>query len=153
MKNKERLERILREETPDAPPHFELVFQIEKEYFGMNPPHPEDRKGNLQYNLELQTKLVDEFNYAAVSPVASDPESIGLLKKELGSRALIAPHDWDGVFWMPSGDTLIDFVVRLYEKGETSSHLFTVSDPESELNQTRQNIYILPSLSICSAEL
>jgi uroporphyrinogen decarboxylase len=118
MNNKERLEMILRGEIPDAPPHFELVFQIEKEYFGMNPPHPEDRKGNLQYNLELQTKLVDEFDYAAVYPVASDPESIGLLKKELGTRALIAPHDWDGVFWMPSGDTLMDFVVRLYEKAD-----------------------------------
>ena len=59
MNNKERLEMILRGEIPDTPPHFELVFQIEKEYFGMNPPQPEDRNGNLQYNLGLQTKLVD----------------------------------------------------------------------------------------------
>ncbi len=107
---------ILRGEVPDAPPHFELVFQIEKEYFGMDRPEPGDRSANLYHHLELQRRMIDEFDWAAIYPLGSDAECITLLKKELGDRALIGTHDWDGVFWMPPGDTIMDFVVRLYEE-------------------------------------
>lgn len=116
MNNKERLETILRGDIPDVPPHFELVYQIEKEVFAMAPPKEGDLEGQIRYNLELQTKLIEEYDYAAVYPVGSNEKSISLLKKELGSKALVAPHDWDGVFWMPSGDKIMDFVIQLYEK-------------------------------------
>jgi hypothetical protein len=36
MTGKERLECILNGHVPDSPPHWELVFQIEKEMFGMD---------------------------------------------------------------------------------------------------------------------
>jgi hypothetical protein len=34
---KQRLECVLNGQVPDVPPHWELVFQIEKEMFGMDP--------------------------------------------------------------------------------------------------------------------
>jgi len=36
MTPKERLQTILSGQVPDFPPHFEMVFQLEKEMFGMN---------------------------------------------------------------------------------------------------------------------
>ena len=36
LTNKERLQMLLRGQVPDIPPHFELVFQIEMEMFGMD---------------------------------------------------------------------------------------------------------------------
>ena len=37
MTGKQRLECVLNGQVPDVPPHWELVFQIEKEMFGMDP--------------------------------------------------------------------------------------------------------------------
>ena len=34
--NKQRLQMLLQGQVPDIPPHFELVFQIEREMFGMD---------------------------------------------------------------------------------------------------------------------
>lgn len=122
--NKERLDLILQGKIPDKPPHFELVFQIAKEMFGMDveaiklrqhPSQAEKEEALLSYHIELQLRLIEEFDYAAVQPDYG-LKGITELKKAVGNKALVAPHDWDGVFWMPAGKDMINFAVMLYEQ-------------------------------------
>ena len=125
MTQKERLQLILDGGCPDVPPHWELVYQIEDEVFGMDRPTSlakdgagpreiEDRE--IELNIELMGKMVEVYDWAAVYPVAFSLRSIEELKKNLGDRALVVAFEWDGVFWMPPGDRFVDFAVMLFEK-------------------------------------
>lgn len=113
MTNKKSLELILEGHVPPKPPHWELDFQIEKEMFGM------DRDAVAEadkesFRFDVLHRLVDELGWAAVGG-GYDLESVARTKKALGSKALVAAYDGDGVFWMPTGDDMMDFAVRLYE--------------------------------------
>ena len=122
MTPKQRLQTVLDGEAPDFPPHWELVYQIEDVVFGLDRPGGKDEDGEIKLNIELMSKLVESYEWAAVYPVrAANVTSLkGLrqLKMELGNRALIAGTDSAGVFWMPPGDKFVDFSVMLFEKPE-----------------------------------
>jgi len=123
LTNKNRLEMVLDGKIPDRPPHWELVFQIEKEMFGM--PEREEvadkfsneddkHKARVEHYIEVHERLIDEYEWAAV------PGNIDIkhLKDALGCKALIPAFDWEGVFWMPNGNDMMDFAVKVYEKPE-----------------------------------
>ena len=114
MTGKEDLERLLNGQLPDSPPHWELVFQIEKEMFGM------DRDAIAEadhpaFQLDVYHRLIDDFGWAAVLG-GYDLQEIERTKVALGHKALIAAYEGGGVFWMPNGDNMMDFAVRLYER-------------------------------------
>lgn len=120
--NKDRLVTLLEGGVPDFPPHFEIVFQLAKEMFGMDWHAVNDaryateaaREEALEdFHIEVQLRLIDEFDYAAVQP----PNSLRGIRKTVDAvagRALVLPHDWDGVFWMPDGANMMKFVERMY---------------------------------------
>ncbi len=114
--SKQDLELILEGGIPGKPPHWELDFFIEKEMFGMDPDAVAE-SDKADFRLDVFARLVDELGWAAVRG-GRDPESVGRMKAALGDRALIAAYDSEGVFWMPTGGDMMDFVVRLYEKGD-----------------------------------
>ena len=113
MTGKEKLEKILNGEIPETPPHWELVFQIEKAMFGMDREVvPEaDRPA---FEVDVYERLVDEYDWAAVRG-GYDPDEIGRMKSALGHKALVPAYEGDDVFWMPTGGNMMDFVVRLFE--------------------------------------
>lgn len=116
MTGKEKLECILNGKIPDSPPHWELVFQIEKEMFGMDPDAvPES--GREAFQVEVYHRLVDEYGWAAVSG-GNEVAGIAGIKKALGHKALVPAYDYKGVFWLPNGNAMMDFVVRLFEQPE-----------------------------------
>lgn len=118
--NKSRLEAILRGETPDVPPHFELVFQLHKEAFGIEfmpwdqlrkaSPAEQEREAGLA--VEMAERLVDEYGWAAM---AGD---IGRLKKAIGDRALVYAFNGEGTFWLMPGERMMEFVIQLFERPE-----------------------------------
>jgi uroporphyrinogen decarboxylase len=120
MTEKEKLECVLNGQIPDTPPHWELVFQIEKEMFGMDRAAvPEADRGSFQ--LDVYHRLVDEFGWAAVpgGHALNEDErlkEVEKTKKELGHKALVPAFEGGGVFWMPTGGDMMDFAIRLYEK-------------------------------------
>jgi uroporphyrinogen decarboxylase len=130
VSNKQRLETLLQGQVPDLPPHFELVFQIEKEMFGMDWQKVKtatyastaDRwEAVLQFNIELCTRLVDELGWAAVPALiyAEDVDHVAAItrmKEAVGDRALVFSFNGEGVFWMPPGDQIMDFTVMLFER-------------------------------------
>ncbi len=114
MTGKQKLELLLSGGTPATPPHWELVFQIEKAMFGM------DRSAVAKadrpaFDLDVLHRLVDEFGWAAVRGGYGVAE-IERTKNSLGSKALVPAYEGDGVFWMPTGEGMVDFAVRLYER-------------------------------------
>ncbi|MDP6524374.1 MAG: uroporphyrinogen decarboxylase family protein [Kiritimatiellia bacterium] len=114
MTGKEKLERILNGEIPDSPPHWELVFQIEKEMFGME--RDTVPEADLPtFEVDLYERLVDEYDWAAVRG-GYGPDEVERMKSVLGHKALVPAYESDGVFWMPTGRAMMDFVVRLYEE-------------------------------------
>jgi uroporphyrinogen decarboxylase len=114
MTGKDKLQAILDGQIPDSPPHWELVFQIEKEMFGMDRSTvPESAHPDFQ--LDVYHRLVDEYGWAAIRG-GYDLAEIERTKSALGHKALIPAYEGDGVFWMPSGEDMMDFVVKLFEK-------------------------------------
>jgi uroporphyrinogen decarboxylase len=127
---KTRLEAVLAGRIPDVPPHFELEFQLAPEMFGLNPPLQGGKTfateaarldAMLHYHIEVENRLIDELGYASARFCYDVPVEKGIteVKKALGHKALIRSYDWNGVFWMPNGDGLMDFVVRLFEEPES----------------------------------
>jgi len=127
MTSKERLQTLLDGGIPDVPPHWELVFQIQEEFFGMPPrstvreadygSEEEQKLALWQYDFEVYERCVEELGWAAI-PGSYDPEELKFRKEKIGDRALVAGFEGAGVFWMPSGENMVDFAVQLYEKPE-----------------------------------
>jgi len=110
---KKNLELIFDGHVPARPPHWELVFQIEKEMFGMDGEEISEAD-KPAFQIDVYHRLIDELGWAAVGG-GRDPRDVERTKKALGHKALVAAYEGRGVFWMPRGDDLMDFVVRLYE--------------------------------------
>lgn len=130
MTNKACLEAVLKGSVPDYPPHFELLFQLEKEMFGLDYKLVESINYGTQrdmavalekFNIEVKQRLIDDIGWAAVPAWCYDEridrfEAIKNTKKTLGDRALVFDFNGDGVFWMPTGGDIMDFVVMLFER-------------------------------------
>jgi len=114
MTGKEKLQCILDGRIPESPPHWELAFQIEKELFGLDLEKvPGAAVGAIP--LEVGHRLVDEFGWAAISG-GYEVKGIEEVKKALGHKALVPAYEGGGVFWMPNGTDMMDFIVRLFEQ-------------------------------------
>jgi uroporphyrinogen decarboxylase len=116
MTGKEKLELMLRGGIPETPPHWELVFQIEKEMFGMDRDAVPEADQHA-FLLDVYRRLIDEFDWAAVHGGYKIHE-VEQTKEALGDQTLVAAFEGGGVFWMPTGGDMMDFVVRLYEDAE-----------------------------------
>lgn len=124
MTNKERLQILLDGGIPDAPPTWELVFQIQEPFFGMPPRSTvrnatygsdEQRKLALwQYDFEVYERCVEELGWAAI-PGSYNPEELAFRKEKIGDRALVVGFEGEGIFFMPEGDKIMDFSIRLFE--------------------------------------
>jgi len=117
MKPKQRLEFILSGQAPDVPPHWEMVFQIEKDMWGMDSQGLEGADW-LDFQVDVFRRLAAEFDWAAVNG-GYHIDSLRHIQKALRGEVLIAAFEGEGVFWMPTGDQMMDFVVQLYEHPET----------------------------------
>ena len=125
--NKRRLELLLEGEIPDLPPTWELVFQIHETFFGMKP-HSEIRNATYasdddkrqavwQHDIDIYERCVEELGWAAI-PGSYNPEELKFRKETIGDRALVVGFEGEGVFWMPNGNEMMEFAVRVYEKPE-----------------------------------
>lgn len=112
---KAALEVLLAGGVPETPPHWELVFQIPKEMFGLDPALVRQGEG-LSFHMQVCERLIHECGWAAVPPADPySPEHVAATKEALGEHALVPGYEGSGVFWMPSGSTMMDFVVKLFE--------------------------------------
>lgn len=130
MTGKENLQLILKGLIPEHPPHFELVFQLEKEAFGMDREAVRQKNSGSEqalsacleaFDIDLNLNLIDRFGWAAVPATCYEPsvdrhKAIKNLKKAVCNKALVFSFNEKGVYWMPEGKDLMDFVVTMFER-------------------------------------
>jgi uroporphyrinogen decarboxylase len=129
LTNKQRLEMLFSCDVPDVPPHFELVFQLGKEMFDMDSQAVFERqyasKNTRQRALEdfhadICGRLIEQFGWAALPALCGEGineiHAISHLKNTVGNRALVFAFNPEGVFWMPKGEDMMDFIVMLFER-------------------------------------
>jgi len=142
---------LLQGQIPDVPPHFELVFQIEREMFEMDWQKVKectyasdaDRRDAIEkFNIELCFHLIDDLGWAAVPALCYYDEgmdsivAISHLKAAVGNRALVFSFSSDGVFWMPTGSEMMDFTVMLFERpGEMAARARAKCEAAKELSK------------------
>jgi len=124
MTGKDRLRILLDGGVPDRPPTWELVFQIPGPFFGMDPApvrsadyatQADRNRAIWMYDAAVCHRLVDELGWAAVRG-GYNPDEVRTIKEQVGAKAMVAGYEGDGVFWMPTGGDIMDFVVKLYER-------------------------------------
>ena len=133
MNGKERLQAVFDGKIPDKVPHFELVFQLEKEAFGETWPGkdeldkatPKECEHLLGRYLDLWEKIIERYGWAAVHLPTSlcghfEGEVIPRGRKRFGDRVMIFDFNGMGTFWMLPGDEMMDFAISIYEEPEAT---------------------------------
>lgn len=99
MTSKERILKTLRFEEPDRPPHFEIMFQLEREAFGLAFPDPGawrscSRTGKdrlISQCMGIYEKIVSCYQWDALAVFCpwSDPDGVRAAKRTFGDDILI----------------------------------------------------------------
>ncbi len=133
---REDLRTVLRGGVPAKVPHFELVFQLEQEAFGLRWPgweeivkaSPAERDRLRERYFSIWEAILDRFGWSAVQI----PETLGGFyagelvreaKDRFGDRALVFDFNGDGTFWMPSGHDMLDFYALFFDSPEEAHAL------------------------------
>ena len=126
MTGKERILTTLRFVEPDRPPHFEIMFELEREAFGLSfPPRAawegcgraaKDRM--VGECMEIYQRIVERFGWdgLAVFWPWSDPEGVAAARRAFGERILIGGIVGDSTWSIDHIRDWEDFAVKLAER-------------------------------------
>ena len=103
MTGKERILKTLRFEEPDRPPHFEIMFQLEQEAFGLKFPdwgdwrdcQTREAKDRLVSRcMTIYEKIVERFQWdgLAVYFPWSDPDGVRAATAPFGNNNINSRH-------------------------------------------------------------
>jgi uroporphyrinogen decarboxylase len=141
MTGRERIAAALAFEEPDRPPHFEQMFELTGEAFGLKFPSPEElgaaagvqRERLFARCAEIYQRTVETFGWDAVlvwrpaiiTPV-DDPahpqyDFIPYLKKVLGPDIPVGSFLWEALICIDTIKDYMDFSLRLAEDRESLS--------------------------------
>lgn len=99
MTGRERMLKTLRFEEPDRPPHFEVMFELEREAFGLSFPDRRawagcsaaEKKRMIGQCMAIYEKIVERYAWDALAVFWpwSDPDGVKAAKATFGSDILI----------------------------------------------------------------
>jgi uroporphyrinogen decarboxylase len=99
MTGKERMLKTLRFEEPDRPPHFEVMFELEKEAFGLQFPDRKlwasctttEKDRMIGECMTIYEKIVERYQWDALAVFWpwSDPDGVRAAKRTFGDDILI----------------------------------------------------------------
>jgi len=131
MNNKQRLQAVFEGGIPDKVPTFELLFQIPEQAFNKSWPSQEqlnkasekEREQLLDEYFTICELIIDKYNWSAIHVPMSyasyfEGKVIPLGKERFGDKAMIFDFNGRGTFWMPRGNDMMDFTVKLFEQPE-----------------------------------
>lgn len=128
MTGKERMLKTLRFEEPDRPPHFEVMFELEYEAFGMRFPDrnswaginrvEKDRK--IAECMAIYERIVERFGWDALAVFWpwSDPDGVVAAKATFGDDILIGSVVGGSIWSIESITDWVQFSVDLMEHPE-----------------------------------
>lgn len=135
MTGRERFFKTLRFEEPDRPPHFESMFELEKEAFGLAFPDRyswsgctrKEKQDKIAVCISIYERIIERFKWDALSVYWpwSDPDGIAAAKKAFGSQIAIGGMLGDVVFaienitdWPAFAVAMIDDRTALHAQAE-----------------------------------
>ncbi len=135
MTGKERMLTTLRFEEPDRPPHFEIMFELEWEAFGLRFPDrrawanctPAEKARMVDQCLAVYDRIVDRYRWDALAVFWpwSDPDGVAAAKRLFGERILIGSIVGNTTWaienvtdWFGFADDLVHHPERLHEVAE-----------------------------------
>ncbi|MBM4048111.1 MAG: hypothetical protein FJ279_23665 [Planctomycetes bacterium] len=99
MTSKERMFKTLRFEEPDRPPHFEVMFELEHEAFGLRFPDRRSwkdcpaakKREQTAVCMDIYARIIERFQWDALAVFWpwSDPDGVAAAKRAFGDRLLI----------------------------------------------------------------
>lgn len=126
MTGKERMLKTLRFEEPDRPPHFEVMFELEKEAFGLEFPDrrawdgcsPLEKDRMIGQCMEIYQKIVERYRWDALAVFWpwSDPDGVAAAKKTFGEDILIGSIVGDSIWSIEGITDWMEFAVLLMEE-------------------------------------
>ncbi len=133
MTGKQRMLRALRFEEPDRPPHFEVMFELEYEAFGLRFPDrnswagctPGEKADKVATCMAIYEQIVDRFEWDALAVYWpwSDPDGVRAAKRTFGDDLLIGSIVGHSIWsieaigdWMRFSDDLYNHPQRLHEQ-------------------------------------
>ncbi|MBI4977189.1 MAG: hypothetical protein HZC28_06880 [Spirochaetes bacterium] len=135
MTGKERILKTLRFEEPDRPPHFEIMFELEQEAFGMQFPDRsvwatatgKDREQLIDRCMEIYAKIIERYQWDALAVFWpwSDPAGVRAAKRLFGESILIGSIVGDTVHsienthdWTQFSIDVMDHPERIHEEAK-----------------------------------
>jgi uroporphyrinogen decarboxylase len=128
MTSKERMLRTLRFEEPDRPPHFEIMFELEKEAFGLQFPDRNRWQGcagrekdrMIGQCMEIYQRIVERYRWDALAVFWpwSDPDGVRAAKRTFGDTILIGSIVGNTVHSIENMQDWTQFAVDLIERPE-----------------------------------
>lgn len=119
------MEKTLRFEEPDRPPHFEIMFELEREAFGLSFP---DRNGwgcsaaeksrRIGQCMEIYARIVERYEWDALAVYFpwSDPDGVVAARKTFGEQLLIGSIVGGSTLSIEGMTDWTDFAVKLMER-------------------------------------
>ncbi len=128
MTGKERMLKTLRFEEPDRPPHFEIMFELEHEAFGMRFPErtrwPEatgaEKQRMIAQCMRIYERIVERYRWDALAVFWpwSDPDGVVAAKRTFGDDILIGSIVGRTTWAIENVDDWMQFAADLAEHPE-----------------------------------
>ncbi len=126
MTGKERFMKTMRFEEPDRPPHFESMFELEREAFGLQFPDRNswggcaaaEKERKIGQCMEIYQKIVDRFKWDALCVYWpwGDPDGVAAAKKTFGDDIAIGGMIGGALIAIENVDDWMAFAVKLADE-------------------------------------
>jgi len=128
MTGRERMLTALRFEEPDRPPHFETMFELEHEAFGLRFPDRTEwgictaarKRDMIASCMEIYQRIVETYRWDALAVYWPwcDPDGVRAAKETFGDRILIGSVVGGSVWAIEAVQDWMQFAVDLAERPE-----------------------------------
>jgi uroporphyrinogen decarboxylase len=126
MTGKERMYKTLRFEQPDRPPHFESMFELEREAFGLQFPDRRlwatcsaaEKARMIETCVEIYVRIIERFKWDALAVYWpwSDADGVVAAKRVFGENILLGSIVGDSVWSIEHMPDWVQFAVDLVER-------------------------------------
>jgi len=126
---KERFLKTLAFEEPDRPPHFESMFELEQEAFGLKFPAREswagcgqgDKERKIAQCMAIYVRIVERYGWDALAVYWpwSDPDGVAAAKRTFGERIAVGGIVGGGVWAIEAVTDWVRFASDLLEAPRT----------------------------------
>lgn len=128
MTGRERMLKTLRFEQPDHPPHFEVMFELEHEAFGLRFPDrniwgtctASEKERLIGQCMEIYARIVERYQWDALAVFWpwSDPDGVVAARKTFGESILIGGLVGGTVWSIENVRDWTEFSVDMMERPE-----------------------------------